>query len=55
MSFLIHRLKEPSTWAGMASFLAALGVSTELSNVIVGACAGLAALVAMAAPAKNGD
>jgi hypothetical protein len=32
ITFLLARLKEPSTWAGIAVFLGMFGVSDEFSN-----------------------
>lgn len=32
IEFLLARLKEPSTWAGIAVFLGMFGVSDEFSN-----------------------
>lgn len=56
ISFLLARLKEPSSWAGVAVFLGLFGVSDEFSNrlandapIIAGA---LTALVAVFLPSR---
>lgn len=45
--FILSRLKEPSTYAGLSGIALALGVSGELYNAVAGAIAGLAGLVAV--------
>lgn len=45
ITFLIARLKEPSTWAGIAVFLGMFGVSDEFSNRLATNGAILAAAV----------
>jgi len=50
MRFLIERLREPSTYAGVAAFLAGLGLfglSENEWNQIFGAIASVAGVVAM--------
>lgn len=45
--FILSRLKEPSTYAGLSGIALALGVSGELYNAVAAAVAGVAGLVAM--------
>jgi hypothetical protein len=45
--WIVSRLKEPSTWAGFAGIFSALGLSEQMSTAIVGAGAGVAALIAV--------
>lgn len=45
--FIISRLKEPSTYAGLSGLALALGISGELYNAAAAALAGLAGLVAV--------
>lgn len=47
VQFILSRLKEPSTFAGLSSIALALGVSGELYNAAAGAIAGVAGLVAV--------
>lgn len=48
MNKIIERGKEPSTWAGLAGTLVALGVATEgQTQIIMTAVAGLLGVVAM--------
>ena len=47
VQFIISRLKEPSTFAGLSGIALALGVSGELYNAAAGAIAGVAGLVAV--------
>lgn len=47
MDYLINRLKEPSSWAGLGVLFNSLGISTELSGNIITAMAGIAAIIAM--------
>ena len=44
---LLNRLKEPSTYAGLAAVAVALGISMEDFDMWVAAIAGLAGFVAM--------
>ncbi len=53
MDTLIARLKEPSTYAGLAGLAAAFGLSTELYEAISGALAGIFALVAVVLAEKG--
>lgn len=45
--FILSRLKEPSTFAGLSGIALALGMSGELYNAVAGAIAGVAGLVAV--------
>lgn len=45
--FILSRLKEPSTFAGLSGIAVALGMSGELYNAVAGAIAGVAGLVAV--------
>ena len=45
--FILSRLKEPSTYAGLSGIALALGVSGELYNAVAAALAGVAGLVAV--------
>jgi hypothetical protein len=47
MSWIIDRLKEPSTYAGFAGLAAALGVSGAIYNAAAAALAGIFGLVAV--------
>ena len=47
VSFLVSRLKEPSTYAGFAGIALAFGLSSEEWSVIATALAGLAGVAAM--------
>lgn len=47
VQFILSRLKEPSTFAGLSGIALALGVSGELYNAAAGAIAGVAGLVAV--------
>ena len=47
VSWIVNRLKEPSTYAGVASLALALGVTDAQWSAISAAGAGLAGLVAM--------
>ena len=47
VQFILSRLKEPSTYAGLSGIALALGVSGELYNAVAGAIAGVAGLVAV--------
>lgn len=50
MSFIIKRLQEPSTYAGIAAFLTGfglLGLTEQDWNTILGAVAALAGVVAI--------
>ena len=56
MGFLISRLLEPSTWAGLTGLAVSLGTSPDVMHEIAQAGAALASLAAMALPenAKRG-
>lgn len=47
VSFLVNRLKEPSTYAGFSGIALAFGLSGEEWSTVYTALAGLAGLVAM--------
>lgn len=47
VSWLVSRLKEPSTYAGFAGVALAFGLSSEEWSVIATALAGLAGVAAM--------
>lgn len=47
IEFLIARLKEPSTYAGLSGLAIALGISTEMYNAAAAVVAGVAGLVAV--------
>lgn len=51
--FVLSRLKEPSTYAGLSGLALALGVSGELYNAVAGALAGVAGLVAVLLAEKS--
>jgi len=54
MKMIIHRLKEPSTWAALFTALAAVGLSLDagLIQTITAAGAGVAGLVAFFLPER---
>ncbi len=47
VNFVLNRLKEPSTYAGLSGLALALGVSGELYDAAAAAIAGVAGLVAV--------
>jgi len=47
VQFILSRLKEPSTFAGLSGLALALGVSGELYNAAAAAIAGVAGLIAV--------
>ena len=53
MSFLLSRLLEPSTWAGLTGLAVALGTSPDVMHEVAQAGAALASLAAMALPERN--
>lgn len=59
ITFLLARLKEPSTWAGIAVFLGMFGVSDEFSNrlatngAIIAAAIGSLIAVFLPSPASK--
>jgi hypothetical protein len=56
VQFILSRLKEPSTFAGLSGLALALGVSGELYNAAAAAIAGVAGLVAVILAEKgNGE
>jgi hypothetical protein len=57
MNVIFRRLKEPSTYAGIAAFLAGfglLGLTEQDWNTIFGACAALAAVAAIFLKEQSG-
>jgi hypothetical protein len=58
MSIILQRLKEPSTYAGIAAFLAGfglLGLTQQDWNQIFGAAAALAGVAAIFLKEKSSD
>lgn len=58
MDFIIKRLKEPSTYAGIAAFLAGfglLGLTEQDWNQIFGALAAVAGVVAIFVKEQSGE
>jgi hypothetical protein len=58
VSWLVNRLKEPSTYAGFSGIALALGLSGEEWSTVYTALAGLAGVVAMflsEAPAETAE
>jgi hypothetical protein len=47
VQFILSRLKEPSTYAGLSGLAVALGISTHLYEAAALAVAGIAGLVAV--------
>lgn len=47
VEFILSRLKEPSTYAGLSGLAMAVGVSTDLYNAAAVAIAGVAGLIAV--------
>lgn len=47
VQFILARLKEPSTYAGLSGLAVALGISTHLYEAAAAAIAGIAGLVAV--------
>lgn len=54
VQFILSRLKEPSTYAGLSGLAMALGISTHMYEAAAVAVAGIAGLVAviLAEPGK---
>ncbi|VVE55970.1 hypothetical protein [Pandoraea anhela] len=50
MRFLLSRLMEPSTWAGLTGLSVALGMSPDVMHELAQAGAAVASLAAMALP-----
>jgi hypothetical protein len=46
LNFVLSRLKEPSSYAGLSGIALAFGISTELYSAVATAVAGVAGLVA---------
>lgn len=53
MTWIIERLKEPSTWAGFAGLAAAVGISTPLYTGISAVGVAIASLVAVLVSEKS--
>lgn len=53
MKFSMNRLKEPSTWAAIATLSMLFGLDAEKANQFAAAGAALAAVVAVILPAKG--
>ena len=53
VQFILARLKEPSTYAGLSGLAVALGVSTHLYEAAAAAIAGIAGLVAVLLAEKS--
>lgn len=51
--FILHRLKEPSTYGGFSGLALALGVSGQLYSAVSAAIAGVAGLVAILLSENN--
>ena len=49
---LLNRLREPSTWAGIATLAALVGVPTETFNLVSQVVMGAAGLFAIILPEK---
>ncbi len=44
---VVDRLREPSTWAGIAALAAMFGVNIEVANAVVQAIVGIAGIAAI--------
>lgn len=53
VQFILARLKEPSTYAGLSGLAMALGISTHVYEAAAVAVAGVAGLVAVILADKN--
>lgn len=53
MSFLLSRLLEPSTWAGLTGLAVALGTPPDVMHELVQAGAALASLAAIVLPERG--
>lgn len=53
VQFILSRLKEPSTFAGLSGLALALGISGELYNAAAAAIAGVAGLLAVVLAEKS--
>jgi len=47
LHYIVTRLKEPSTFAGLSGLALAFGISTDLYNAVAGAVAAVAGLLAI--------
>lgn len=54
VQFILARLKEPSTYAGLSGLAVALGISTHLYEAAALAIAGVAGLIAVILSDKAG-
>jgi hypothetical protein len=52
--YLLNRLREPSTWAGLGIIAAAAGIQPGLMDAVGQVCMGLAAGVAILFPDREG-
>lgn len=55
VNFILGRLKEPSTYAGLSGLAMALGISTHLYEAAAVAVAGVASLIAVILSDKSKD
>lgn len=55
VNFILGRLKEPSTYAGLSGLAMALGISTHLYEAAAVAVAGVAGLIAVILSDKSKD
>jgi hypothetical protein len=53
VQFILSRLKEPSTYAGLSGLAMALGISTHLYEAAAMAIAGVAGLIAVILAEKS--
>jgi hypothetical protein len=53
VQFILSRLKEPSTYAGLSGLAMALGISTHLYEAAAMAVAGVAGLIAVILAEKS--
>jgi hypothetical protein len=53
VQFILARLKEPSTYAGLSGLAMALGISTHVYEAAAVAVAGVAGLIAVILADKN--
>lgn len=53
MKFTSERLKEPSTWAGIAGLAVLLGANVDQAQAVAHALAGVAGVVAVFMPEKK--
>lgn len=53
MHYFLKRLKEPSSWAGLAALAVLFGVPAETANVVVQAVGAVAGAAAVLIPSPN--